>query len=515
MLTSVVEVKNTFPRRKNNFRKAIHITFFIVILTTALGGIIANVLQWKNQESVYDNISLQITEDKKNEVEYIIRYVERKFNNLTRLLEKIRNPDSLFNEKNHLRENLMGAFGLIPAVSSVYIGDTKGRFLAVPSLELETGLTPGDRPWFVRPTDDLSSVKYSGGYRDLQTGKRVFSVSRALFIKNGYYAVIGMDVNLLSLGVLYEKMRHTMPADLYILDEHGALVIGDEKRWQNLPQQSFTALEGNRGVLSHALNGKRFYYSKMRDPHWTVLMAVDDKVLAETLYRESVLPAITLLTMLLFLLFCWWRSLEILQIFYFNLLNKLKGHSTSVDNLLEEQIRKSSSELGMMENSAKTDGLTGLLNRRVFDRDLHDALKRPDSPVSLAMVDIDNFKLINDTYGHLIGDDVLRVFASMAIQSLESDAIRVYRYGGEEFAILFQGLSFAEAKRALETFRHAFAARKWRDNLSSVSFSAGIKQWEGEKLAPFVAAVDKLLYRAKESGKNNINGDGGKKDDNQ
>lgn len=324
-----------------------------------------------------------------------------------------------------------------------------------------------------------------------------------------------MDVNLLRLGVLYEKMRHTMPADLYILDERGNLVIGDEKRWQTLPQQSFTALEGNSGVLSQTLNGKRFYYSKMRDPHWTVLMAVDDKVLAETLYRESVLPAITLLTMLLFLLFCWWRSLEILQIFYFNLLNKLKGHSSSVDNLLEEQIRKSSNELGMMETCAKTDGLTGLLNRRVFDRDLHDALKRPDLPVSLAMVDIDNFKLINDTYGHLIGDDVLRVFASMAIQSLESEAIRVYRYGGEEFAILFQGLPFAEAKRALETFRHAFAARKWRDNLSSVSFSAGIKQWEGEKLAPFVAAVDKLLYRAKESGKNNINGDGGKKDDNQ
>lgn len=156
----------------------------------------------------------------------------------------------------------------------------------------------------------------------------------------------------------------------------------------------------------------------------------------------------------------------------------------------------------------RTDALTGALNRRAFDEDLaREAAmaRRYGFPVSLALLDLDHFKGINDAEGHQVGDEVLRHFARLAREATRETDV-VYRYGGEEFALL---LPHTPLDGALATARRVVAlAAATTATLGSraVRFtcSAGVASASGTAVAPddLVARADAALYRAKNEGRN-------------
>ncbi|MNL36708.1 putative diguanylate cyclase YdaM [compost metagenome] len=152
---------------------------------------------------------------------------------------------------------------------------------------------------------------------------------------------------------------------------------------------------------------------------------------------------------------------------------------------------------------ATVDALTGCKNRRAFDSDIA-ALMQEHQHFALALVDIDNFKSINDTWGHLSGDIVLRNVAREGIQVMQPEHISVYRYGGEEFAILFPTDHLDAAFRLVETWRLQVAERTWREEGLQVTFSAGLGEWHFEPLEQLIGSVDEALYKAKQQGKNRI-----------
>ena len=125
-------------------------------------------------------------------------------------------------------------------------------------------------------------------------------------------------------------------------------------------------------------------------------------------------------------------------------------------------------------------------------------------PFALALVDIDNFKSINDTWGHLNGDIVLRNVAREGLQIFQPLQISLYRYGGEEFAVIFTGEHIANAPAILESWRLNIAQRTWREEGLMVTFSAGLGEWNMEPLEQLVVSVDEALYKAKQQGKNRI-----------
>lgn len=125
-------------------------------------------------------------------------------------------------------------------------------------------------------------------------------------------------------------------------------------------------------------------------------------------------------------------------------------------------------------------------------------------PFVLALVDIDNFKSINDTWGHLNGDIVLRNVAREGIQIMQPAAVSVYRYGGEEFAVLFSGEQLNNAHTLLERWRIEVAQRSWREEGLHVTFSAGLGEWNLEAQEQLIMRVDEALYKAKQEGKNRI-----------
>ncbi|HYN97655.1 MAG TPA: GGDEF domain-containing protein [Pilimelia sp.] len=155
--------------------------------------------------------------------------------------------------------------------------------------------------------------------------------------------------------------------------------------------------------------------------------------------------------------------------------------------------------------ASETDGLTRVANRRRFDEVLRDELARAretGAAVSLVMIDIDYFKRLNDTYGHLVGDEVLRQVAQ-AIRADCPEPHVVARYGGEEFAAILVGADAAAAVTMAERIRASIGAAP---TVTPVTASLGVAACpaHGEHPANLLAAADAALYRAKTSGRNRV-----------
>ncbi|MBI3991956.1 MAG: diguanylate cyclase, partial [Candidatus Lambdaproteobacteria bacterium] len=156
---------------------------------------------------------------------------------------------------------------------------------------------------------------------------------------------------------------------------------------------------------------------------------------------------------------------------------------------------------------ASRDNLTGLLNRRQFELDLESQSRlhaRDRQPFCLAMCDIDDFKRVNDTHGHPIGDLVLKTIAQGFVAAMRDAVDSFYRFGGEEFAILMRNTTLAGARHALERLLHAVRTSKvpTPGEALTVTVSIGCGEFQsGQATAHFVAAVDRALYQAKRAGK--------------
>lgn len=163
-----------------------------------------------------------------------------------------------------------------------------------------------------------------------------------------------------------------------------------------------------------------------------------------------------------------------------------------------------------LKAAARTDAKTGLLNAAAWQREADTEIsraRRSDEPLALLLIDIDLFKRVNDTYGHLVGDQVLFGVATTLRGQLRDYDI-TGRFGGEEFVVLLPGTDTVEACRVAERLRN------WVRRLSvpaddgtvgvTVSIGVALFRTHGEDLIELLTAADLALYRAKESGRDRV-----------
>ncbi len=159
------------------------------------------------------------------------------------------------------------------------------------------------------------------------------------------------------------------------------------------------------------------------------------------------------------------------------------------------------------------DGLTGVHNRRYLDETLAHAVaqsRERKAPIALLMLDIDHFKRINDTHGHLVGDDCLRAVADVLRRHVREGDDFVARYGGEEFVVLLPGATRDDAARRAEILRSEVAALRIADHGETISLtiSLGLSAMDGNDLHSgpdkLIRAADAALYRAKREGRNRL-----------
>jgi diguanylate cyclase (GGDEF)-like protein len=163
---------------------------------------------------------------------------------------------------------------------------------------------------------------------------------------------------------------------------------------------------------------------------------------------------------------------------------------------------------------ARLDDLTGIPNRRKFDESLSLQWKRSirmNTPISLAMIDIDHFKQVNDTYGHSIGDKYLTVLSSIFSRSTNRPDDICARYGGEEFAVLLGATDRAGAVQVIDqlikSVRHLKIPNENASTKPIITLSVGLKTVypnKNDSYEDFLLAVDKLLYTAKTAGRDTL-----------
>jgi len=182
----------------------------------------------------------------------------------------------------------------------------------------------------------------------------------------------------------------------------------------------------------------------------------------------------------------------------------LKAAGSEIDGL-----RRS---LGEAREQAETDGLTGIANRKRFDQTIRDATHTAaadDEPLTLLMVDIDHFKRFNDTHGHQVGDQVLRLVARTLTDCVRQGDLPA-RYGGEEFAVVLPKTAIPVARPIAERIRTTLAARKivrrnTGEGLGGITISIGAALFHpGETPAALIARADSALYAAKRTGRNRL-----------
>lgn len=173
--------------------------------------------------------------------------------------------------------------------------------------------------------------------------------------------------------------------------------------------------------------------------------------------------------------------------------------------IAKTRIREQAAQLQTAEEIATTDALTQLKNRRALDDFLTSCqLQRPTTPSTLALLDVDHFKKFNDTHGHLVGDQVLRMVSEMLRSRFPEDAF-VARYGGEEFAVVFSRQPAQSVTELVEQVR-VFVSQQPIDvdgKLLQVTSSAGVAELlESESVAEWIERADRGLYKSKAAGRN-------------
>jgi len=204
-------------------------------------------------------------------------------------------------------------------------------------------------------------------------------------------------------------------------------------------------------------------------------------------------------------------SIAILWLFFFLCTRQLTAIGTQFSLLrtqLSEKNKQLSASLERIHELASHDDLTGALNRRVFMQLLADErarAQRGDQPFCIAVLDIDHFKAVNDRFGHLTGDAVLKEFCAVAAAAIRVTD-RFARYGGEEFILLLApGTGADMARIATDRVRQAVQAHDWEPIAAGlkVTISAGVAEYAADEgIEQLIRRADAALYAAKEAGRN-------------
>ncbi|MCD8552771.1 GGDEF domain-containing protein [Seleniivibrio sp.] len=185
---------------------------------------------------------------------------------------------------------------------------------------------------------------------------------------------------------------------------------------------------------------------------------------------------------------------------------------SNVNNELEQyknQVNQLQSDLNRYKNESIQDHMTGLYNRKYMDMKLTEEIerfKRMGTPFSIVMADIDKFKSINDTYGHQVGDQVLKHMSQLIKENIRRTDF-AFRYGGEEFMILLVNADARNATHVSEMIRKKLEATNFslKDCSFNVTASFGIAQFKPDDTAESaIKLADERLYTAKQSGRNRI-----------
>lgn len=502
--------------RKLSFTRPIIVSFAGILLSFILVAVLITLSQRSDFLNDYHkingnfthNLAVNYTESILRENDYILGRAATFFARNDRLNQTINiNPGEGLQVLMHL-QNLM------PTVSSISLADTQGHYLRAPEVlptDKSKTFDARTRPWFIGQAEASTFSRYTRPYMDYFTGHPTVTLFKPVISPEGRLkGTLAFHLDLTSMGYTLRQMVAPVQGEFFIVERDGAVVLHPDTGALFKPYVSEALMDKMTSGEGHIYDPKSkiwFYYYSFTNPDWFVIYRVADATLTEITRHETSIVgwgfALASLIIILFGLYLRHASRTVLM----NIINAIKTGDVStaprLEAMLSHTIQSNKERELAYVRQATHDALTGCKNRRAFDSDIAELLNN-HQPFALALVDIDNFKSINDTWGHLSGDIVLRNVAREGIQIMQPHNVSVYRYGGEEFAVIFRSELFGLSQELLETWRIAVEKRTWREEGMHVTFSAGLGEWHFEPLEQFIGTVDGALYTAKQQGKNRI-----------
>ena len=502
--------------RKLSFTTPILLSFTGIFLCLAVIAALVILSQRKDITDNYHkvnqtfthNIAVNYTEAVFQKNDYILNQAAAYFSRYNRLDNAVNlaSPEGL--------QSLMQLLRLMPSVSSISLADPQGHYLRAPAVfasEESQRYDAKTRPWFVHQAEATAFSQYTGVYDDYFTHHPTVTVYKPVVSPEGTLkGTLAFHLDLASISHGLRTMQSPMQGEFFVVDRSGRVMLHPDTGVLFAPfsqQSRMKEMNSGEGMFHDTQRNSWLYYSSLTNPDWFAIYIVPGNTL-ENLLRDETLVVVwgfgaAALIVLLFGLYLRYASRTVLM----NILNAIKTGDVQQTPKLEAMLSKAIATNKEREQAwvrqATMDALTNCKNRRAFDNDIA-ALMNNHQPFALAMVDIDNFKSINDTWGHLSGDIVLRNVAREGLQVLQPKHISLYRYGGEEFAVIFPQQNLPEARQLLEQWRMQVASRDWREEGLFVTFSGGLGEWRMESLEQLVSGVDAALYQAKQQGKNQI-----------
>jgi diguanylate cyclase (GGDEF)-like protein len=382
------------------------------------------------------------------------------------------------------------------AIASFLVSDLTKNYYTPTGLFKTIKDTETRDQWFFR-VKNLKSPYETNVDMDMANNDNmtIFTNYRIVDYSGNFIGVVGIGLTLDTMKQLIDSYQSRFQRNIYFVDKKGLVVLsgsGFKHKKTNITtalglSQVATQILGNSKNeslhLEYALGDENVYLNSRYIPELGWHLLVEQNLDAELkplhkllLVNGGISLSITLAVLLLVLF----------------------------------SVRRYQNKI---EKSAATDGLTKLLNRQAFDFVFQQAIldsERSRQPLSVALMDIDFFKKINDKHGHLVGDHVLKEIASIAKRSLrESDVI--CRWGGEEFLLLLKNCSLEKATSIAENLRATIEGNDFSRTTDlakgrlSLSVSIGVAECKPNETEDSVfERADVALYQAKENGRNSV-----------
>ena len=440
-------------------------------------------------------------------------------------------------------------------VQNIFWGSSNGE-IYTSNIELPTDYDPRSRPWYIGSLDfknkNLSTITYK-----FIDGEKGTAITKKVYDKDGLFnGVIGLDINFTDLEKKLKNFIVGKKGMVFVVDKYDSIVLDSGENEENLilikkylkkifPERSS---KGNFYIRDIALL-KNISRIKIDTPKGKIVFIKQDIPELELfmiggIYEKELTKTADKIIIFGFIFTC--LGIVITMVIVNKFIKKLDDYIKTINTLISEislgnykkdgkkllEFISEDSELSTikkeietlqisiekresnLKTSAITDSLTGIYNRKGLEFYLTTAKKKyelfDNYHYSIILFDIDNFKKINDTYGHVFGDKVLKLISKIFVKNINKND-QVFRYGGEEFIVLLQNVDEKQGfkianrlKKIVEKTEFIYSHLEKTKNVK-ITVSGGIAQYnKGLDIEEFIKKADILMYKAKNSGKNKI-----------
>lgn len=415
---------------------------------------------------------------------------------LLRMQQLVNRQEHLFNQLNEL---------LVIDARGKWLMSSRGRF--------PDGANSADRHFFSYHRDHPSHEIFIGApIRCRSTGEWLLTVSRRFEDRQGHFGgVIVVALGIENFLRLFGKIDVGEQGSIGLATTSGQLLVRYPFREQDLGRdfsrstnflRHYSSLKSGTASFESGIDGTERLYAFRSNDRYPVFTAVArGRHEALRAWRhQALLTAGVVLSLLTVIAVIGWRLI---------LLIRLRAQTETALMAAREKLVDANQELGRL---AAQDPLTGLANRRRFDETLRLEVRRAareGTPLSLLLIDLDDFKGFNDRYGHIAGDECLKAVSRQLALSAKRPGDLAARYGGEELAIILPSTAPEGARRVaeqlLECIRELGIAHE-ASHFGCVTASIGVASIQGRqgRTEDLVEAADRALYRAKAAGRNRV-----------